>query len=564
MSPSEIPTVYTQPIGYAPILRHYFERCKIVKILDEHVPLDPRRTELTHGEACLAMMTGIVHQVFQLYHMCKFATETDILRVLLPAIAPEAYFDDRLADTLDALYDTGLGNLELLLTRHMITEFEIDTAVCHNDTTTASVYGNCQNHRTASGITLAFGYSKKHRADLKQLVWSLSVSSDSAFPLFQQAYNGNTADVETYVEQWQHLIELLGRRDFLYVADSKLLSKDNMAFIHDHDGFFLAPAPMYASYHAVFAAALAAHDREELLPYHDRFNRGFEVPFTFSHQGKEYVFRMLILYDGRLWARNQQSLTRRIAQTKTAFSDLAGKLNRYRLKTHAAIDAACQTILTTYQTTDFVSYTILNEPIITEKRSRRGRPAQGRDPETITHRTDQFRVEVTINEAAIDAALLRCGYYPLITNKPPADLSLADAMLAHKEQYKPERTHRRSKSSYCLEPIYLHTPERIEAFLFVFKLVLQVLVLIERTARTNIDRRNKGLDDFRPNRQDVRNPTAEYLLREFQYVVKGTLTLPDGTRCTVISELTDVQKDILRVLDVPFDCFTAHYLFHSG
>ena len=239
--PPETPTVQTQPIGCAPILRHYFERCRIVDIIDQQVPLDPRRTELTHGQACIAMMTGIFHHVFQLYNIRKFATDSDILQTLFPKIAPDAYFDDRLADTLDALYDTGIGNLELLLTRQMLTEFNIDTSVCHNDTTTASIYGDCDNHRTDTGITLCFGYSKKHRADLKQLVWSLSVSSDSSFPLFQQAYNGNTADVETYVEQWQHLIDLLGRQDFLYVADSKLLSKENMAFIDDHDGFFPGP-----------------------------------------------------------------------------------------------------------------------------------------------------------------------------------------------------------------------------------------------------------------------------------------------------------------------------------
>jgi len=254
-------------------------------MIDQQVPLDPRRTELSHGEACIAMITGILHQVFQLYNMRKLATDTDILQILLPDIAADAYFDDRLGDTLDALYDHGLGNLELLLTHHMLTEFEIATTVCHNDTTTASVYGHCNTHRTDTSITLSFGYRKKHRDDLKQFVWSLSVSADSAFPLFQQAYNGNTADVETYLEQWQHLIDLLGCHDFLYVADSKLLSKENMAYIHDHEGFFLAPAPMYASYKAVFEAALASHRCEHFLPYKDRMNRGFEVPLPLSHNG---------------------------------------------------------------------------------------------------------------------------------------------------------------------------------------------------------------------------------------------------------------------------------------
>lgn len=90
---------------------------------------------------------------------------------------------------------------------------------------------------------LPLAYSKKHRQDLKQLVWSIPVSSDSAFPLFQKAYSGNTADVDTYVEQWQNLIDLLGYQDFLYVADSKLITKENMTQIHNDDGFFIAPAP---------------------------------------------------------------------------------------------------------------------------------------------------------------------------------------------------------------------------------------------------------------------------------------------------------------------------------
>jgi len=44
----------------------------------------------------------------------------------------------------------------------------------------------------------------------------------------------------------------LDRSDFLYVADSKLISKENMAHIHDHDGFFIGPAPMYPLFRKVF------------------------------------------------------------------------------------------------------------------------------------------------------------------------------------------------------------------------------------------------------------------------------------------------------------------------
>lgn len=558
-----VPSVRTQAVSYAPILQWFMERCHLLPLIDRHVPLDPRRKGLTHGQACVALITGIFHQVFQLYALQKFATTTDILRVIFPDVTPDAYFDDRLGDTLDALYNVGLGDLELIITRHMLEEFGITVTSAHSDTTTASFYGAYTGQSSQDeGLSITFGYSKKHRADLKQLVWSLSVSSDSAFPLFQQAYDGNTADVDTYLEQWQHLIDLLGHRDFLFVADSKLLSKDNMVFLQTHDGRFLAPVPMYASYNTLFEEALNTHPVETLLPYKTRLNRGFEVPCSITHEDETYAFRFLIFYDAKLFARRNQSLTQRLERTAAALETLRGKLNRYQLKTRDTIDAAYAAILKTYQTDDFFSVSVTNDPQTTYKYAKPGRPAPG--DERIEILTDHFDLTVSRDEQAIEDARYRCGYYTLMTNVPQEELSLADAMREQKEQYKSEHTNRRAKSAYALEPICLQTPTRIEAFLFLFKIVLQLLVLMERTARKNIVERDRGLDHLLPNRKDVRNPTAEAILKEFQYLAVGTVTLPDGSSWNFVSELTALQRELLELLEVPVDRFTVKALFHSG
>ena len=333
-----IKNVQTQAVGFGPILRHYFDQCGIKRIIDDHVALDPRRKVLTHGEAAVAMITGILFQVMQLYRICKFASEKTVLNVMLPHIAPEQYFDDRLADTLDAIYSYGIGDLELAITRNMIEVFQIHSDVCHNDTTSVSVYGDANNNKTDNSIRITFGHSKKHRKDLKQLVWSMSVSCDHAFPLFQKAYSGNTADVATYVEQWHNLIDMLDGRDFLYVADSKVITHENMAHIADNDGFFIAPAPMYESYKNAFEDALNKHERELLIPYKERLNRGFEIPMEFSHEDKTYQLRMIILFDHGLRALKQKALQNRVQKTHDDFKELSGKLNRYKLKKQEQID----------------------------------------------------------------------------------------------------------------------------------------------------------------------------------------------------------------------------------
>ena len=564
MSKNVINPVHTKPLGFAPILAHYFEKCGIVDLVDEHVPTDPRRKVLTHGQACIAMITGILFQVMQLYRICQFAKESTVLDVLLPGIAAQEYFDDRLADTLDALYDFGLGNLEAIITSTMIKAFDINTELCHNDTTCAFVYGDCDKNRSDQSIKITFGYSKQYRRDLKQLVWSLSVSSDSAFPLFQHAYSGNTADVDTYVTQWHHLIELLGQRDFLFVADSKVASKENMAHIHEHEGFFISPLPMYAAYQKAFSDALDQHDQEVLIAYKDRINRGFEVPLLINHEAKAYRFRMIILFDHGLFYRKSKALSQRIAKTQGAFDELSSKLNTYRLKSKSAIDKACQAILKKYQSRGLFEYTLHNDPLVTYKNSRRGRPSATRPAAKVPVVHDRFRIDLCLNESAYEQALSQAGYYPLVTNKPASRLSVKEAMMAHKGQYKVEHTYRRSKSGYHLEPIYLHTPERIEAYLFLFKIALQVIVLIERAARKNIQARDQGLDNFMPNQNDYRTPKAEYLLQKFEHIVSGKIRLPDGNDYGFVSELTELQRDILTILDVPEDCYSYPYLFDSS
>jgi transposase len=378
--------------------------------------------------------------------------------------------------------------------------------------------------------------------------------------LFQQAYSGNTADVTTYVEQWQNLIDLLDDRNFLYVGDCKLASVENMTHIHDNQGFFLSPAPRYLTYEDAFEKALQNRTEETLIPYKGRFNRGFETPLTLCYNDKEYPFRMIILFDHGLCARTRQTLNRHVENTRVQFDKQALKLNAYNLKTREGIEKACQGILRKNNSQDFFDFEIQNEPVTTYKNGRRGRSSKNGD-EKVAITKDHFTVRLIFHPEIFDKALWRCGYYPLITNKN--DISFEEAMQSHKDQYKNEHTNRRAKSSLNLEPIYLQTPKRIEAMLFLFKIALQLAVLIERGARQAIKARDKGLDNFMPNRKKVTNPTTENLLAEFKDIVKGIIELPSGQTYGFVSKLTDIQKDILAVLGIPQHYFNYAFLYNS-
>jgi hypothetical protein len=61
-----------------------------------------------------------------------------------------------------------------------------------------------------------------------------------------------------------------------------------------------------------------------------------------------------------------------------------------------------------------------------------------------------------------------------------------------------------------------------------------------------------------------RTPKAEYLLQKFEYIVSGEMRLPDGDAYGFVSELTDLQKYILEILEVPDECYSYEYLFDTS
>jgi hypothetical protein len=85
--------------------------------------------------------------------------------------------------------------------------------------------------------------SKGHRPDLKQLLVVLTMGADGNVPAAFRCADGNTSDARTHIETWNTLRAVAGRADFLYVADSKLCSRENMDYIDRAGGRFITVLP---------------------------------------------------------------------------------------------------------------------------------------------------------------------------------------------------------------------------------------------------------------------------------------------------------------------------------
>ena len=180
---------------------------------------------------------------------------------LTPAQLPSLN-DDRVGRCLDRLFDADIPSLTLAVVAHAVREFGVELDELHNDSTTVTFHGDYEaadRERTLRGrlrLAVTWGHNKDHRPDLKQLLYILTVTRDGAVPVQFRVESGNATDDRSHRGTWELLCKLTGRRDFLYVADCKLATAENMAYIHQHGGRFLSVLPRTRGEDAAFRTSV--------------------------------------------------------------------------------------------------------------------------------------------------------------------------------------------------------------------------------------------------------------------------------------------------------------------
>jgi Domain of unknown function (DUF4277)/Transposase DDE domain len=216
-------------------------------LLQQYVPTRDSRCALSHAQALGVLLRSIVVEREPLYRQQETVYEFAPQLYGLGGEQIQHLSDDRVGRALDRLFD---ADRAALLTAVVVSAGQrcgVQFDELHNDSTSVSFSGQYreaeQPIRGRLPALLTYGYSKDHRPDLKQLVLILTTSEDGGVPVHFRVADGNTNDSVTHIESWNALRAVTGRADFLYVADSKLCSSDNMDHIHRQGGRFVTVMP---------------------------------------------------------------------------------------------------------------------------------------------------------------------------------------------------------------------------------------------------------------------------------------------------------------------------------
>lgn len=553
----------SRTLGGLPIVNLVLDRLGLPALLADALPNDDARLKMAPAVAIRLVVTNLVLGREPLYGLGEWAARYDPALLGLSTGDLGVLNDDRVGRALEALFDADRASVLTKVVLRAISEFSIETSQLHNDSTSISMHGV---YRDAVGAerggkptpAITFGHSKDHRPDLKQLVWILTVSADGAVPLAYRLADGNTSDDPTHVPTWDGLVALLGRTDFLYVADAKLCSRAAMGHITGNGGRFVTVLPRSRAEDGAFREHLQTHSptwTEAARRAGGRLGEADEVYSTTpaplpSAEGYRITWVHSTAKAARDAAGRQARLEAGVAALEALDVKLAGP--RSRFKTRVAVEQAATTAVTGAHAKRWVTFTVTETTNKTYKQERAGRPgAATRYREILTSRFS-LQADIALDRVAYDAASDGC--FPLISND--RDLSEAQLLGAYRYQPNLERRHHLLKSVQDAAPVLLHSPARIEALFCCQFLALLICALIEREVRNGM--RRAALDNIAlyPEFRDCKAPSAERILEIFATVARHQLHR-DGTLVqTFEPELTTQQQQVLDLLGLPHSAYT--------
>jgi len=536
-------------VGPHPILLHFLDRMTFARIVCGCLGT-PRQRSLDHAQTLSVLIRNMILSPAPLYRIAEWADPISPAALGLSATEKRSLNDDRVARSLEALASSRARSLFFRLALHVIKQFELGTERVHHDTTTVTFHG--QYAGSVDSPRILNGINKDHRPDLKQLVFGLNVTADGAVPLSHEIYSGNRTDDTVHRSNVDGLREILGRDDFIYVADSKLCTRKNLKHVEEYGGKFVTVLPRTRREDKQFRKDLREGARV-------RWRRLVELENPRRKTGPPDVYRTTtdgprLTSEGHriVWCRSSQKelldaqiRENALQKAESELISLRARLNRGKLRKRAAISKKIREILRERQCHQLLRVTIESQVRIQHKHLRRGRPKK--DDPVREIRSHIYRLKVRRDKAAIRADARTDGVFPLVTNLDARRVSKKEILLIYKYQPYVEKRHALFKSELGVAPVYLKKPNRVAGLIHATFLAMILDALIERTVRRGMQQHGIKELPILPEGRPSTAPTTARILEMFSGVSWYEFER-GGETITFPIRLTTIQKDLLRLL----------------
>ena len=540
----------TRTIGPLVLTTPVLRRLGFREIVNRHCPI-AEQAELDHGLVAELTTQSRLSDPTALYDLPGWA-ERFAIATLYPEIERAGQVnDDRAGRMLDALYDQRAviwGDLIANAAR----DYGLDLHRLHADTMAMTFAGLFADQPPDAGAPrLEPGYNPAGEW-LQQLKLFALAAGDGGLPVWFDVLHGGTGDSTTYAPQFAafsdhaHLARFLPLEDIILIGDRKMPTAENqMTWLRLNLGY-IGPMTLQDQHRQSLRALLAAGRAWQALPYVAKREAAKLTAQRTGYRGlghsvevtdpedptRHWSVRHLYIHSSALAKREAARRDTDMQAIEAALQRLQGLVNKYDYKTPEVITRRVQS------------------------KAFKKRPAQKYFTIEVVHHADRptapLELRYRVDHAQVQREAELDGVYLLVAGGKAAALSDAEIAAEWKGQYKVEHCFRLVNQLFLVTPLFLKTPRRITALVFLIMVGALIAGLIERQVRRALAERQQPITGLMPEGRDTLHPTVARLFKAFtDYSLVQVKDAHGRVVEARFARLTPVQAQILQMIGLP-------------
>jgi len=546
-----IPTdldVLARPVAHLPFVRAVVDQLGLLPAIEARCPAHALN-RVSDADCVLALVLNVLCGRPALYRMDEWLGRLDVDVLFGEGTDAAAFNDTRLAEALDHLDEVGTDTLLADIVRAYLAEDGEPRAFsAHHDTTSVTLFGAYEGEAEPRP---AFGYSKDHRPDLKQLIYGLTLHGAVGMPLVSTISAGNTSDPAAARDHLARLVDLLPEEhEVTLVGDCKLVDAVTIGRVLRSGLHFVSLLPdtfalrrdlvdeAWKERPDLDAWPLLAEKagRKKADPVTAYRGWSFERPFRTvlqDAQGKEEgaesnePLRFLVVWSDALAERFDEALEPKLARDADKLQAEARRASARGFRCDDDAREAAQRIAAKAELQRVnIVLTSEDKPV---KRAHAGRPRKDepREVDTIW----RFTLTFERDEEQIAATRRRKACFVLVSDWLAEDWDDQRVLAEYRHQHLVEghTGFRWLKGPAAVAPVFLKTPSRIRAMGFVLMLALMVRNYIQGTLRAELAARGETLPHPFTKKPDS-NLTTEMTFEHFATVFTQIARLGEHVR----------------------------------
>jgi transposase len=538
------------------------ERMKVAQLIDQHIPRDPQG-EFSHGKVLSLLVAARLFSPLALMNVAGWANDTGA--DFLWDIPVEKLNDDRLGRGLDAFFQQRHSILASVAL-HVAHEFDIPLKELHYDPTHILFHGAYEGAQARPGVIdgenthsdsgLQPAHITKGRGGLDAPAGALMIHAGlcthvdeyGPVPFFGHTVDGNQNGHTAVAEQLALIRKHLKPAALTMISDRGTFSAGHLRRLLA-EGFHAICAAPWGEFQPLFdeqrdkltwkeASFLSIEQQRRrkdnsALPHEHYQLAVLKHQLVDADSGEVIPCRVIFVFstaDQKVVRKQRQKQIDKLRKGLGKIQKSVAAGNRNSDPTSVA-----RRLAKLFGKKDAARY-FHWEMTPLSARQRAALPQPGRGSRRPTHRLD-FRFD----EQAVRQDETHDGFSALVSTVPANQASADELFTRLKQQNYSEHVHARFKGPLAVHPVFLHSPQRVEALVFLMMIALTLYFLLQRIYRQSVPQ-DASSKERRTTARTILQAFASYTLL-VHHKALGREIQP--------TRLTTRQRELLRRLGFP-------------